>query len=96
MNLFLKMVMVICSILLFLFVGAFLTAQCDGCWDPAMEMALQALKSQRTWKWVHLGGHEWCCSACGEIEHTEGSWEHPLRDREWKYCHACGARMVEK
>ena len=25
----------------------FLTAQCDGCWDPAIEMALQALKRQQ-------------------------------------------------
>lgn len=24
---------------------AFLMAQCDGCWDPAIEMALQALKA---------------------------------------------------
>jgi ribosomal protein L37E len=46
-------------------------------------------------KWVHLGGDEWCCSACGEIEHTEGSWEHPLKDREWKYCRTCGAKMYE-
>lgn len=38
---------------------------------------------------------EWCCSACGEIEHTEGSWEHPLKDREWKYCRTCGAKMYE-
>ena len=29
----------------------FLTAQCDGCWDPAIEMALQALKRQQ---W-HIG-----------------------------------------
>ena len=25
----------------------FLTAQCDNCWDPAIEMALQALKRQQ-------------------------------------------------
>ncbi len=47
-------------------------------------------------KWVHLGGDEWCCSACGEIECTEGSWEHPLKDRGWKYCRTCGARMDEE
>ena len=46
-------------------------------------------------KWEHLGGDTWRCSACGEIEHTEGSWEHPLKDREWKYCRTCGAKMYE-
>ena len=51
--------------------------------------------TQKTGKWVHLGGDEWCCSACGEVEHTEWSWEHPLRDYGWKYCHTCGAKMVE-
>ena len=46
-------------------------------------------------KWMHLGGDEWCGSACGEIECTEGSWEHPLKDRGWKYCRTCGAKMEE-
>ena len=40
-------------------------------------------------KWIHLGGDEWCCTACGEVIHTEGSWEEPTR----KYCHECGAKI---
>lgn len=39
--------------------------------------------------WVHLGGDEWCCSQCGEVIHTEGSWEKP----EKKYCSECGIKM---
>lgn len=39
--------------------------------------------------WAHLGGDEWCCSACGEVITTEGSWENPKK----KYCHECGAKM---
>lgn len=40
-------------------------------------------------KWVHLGGDEWCCSSCGNVIHTEGSWEKPGK----KYCEECGAKM---
>ena len=40
-------------------------------------------------KWAHLGGDEWCCTACGEVIHTEGSWEKPDK----KYCYECGAKM---
>lgn len=39
--------------------------------------------------WAHLGGDEWCCTACGEVIHTEGSWEKPNK----KYCYECGAKM---
>jgi NAD-dependent SIR2 family protein deacetylase len=39
--------------------------------------------------WEHLGGDEWCCTACGEVIHTEGSWEKPDK----KYCYECGAKM---
>lgn len=39
--------------------------------------------------WVHLGGDEWCCSNCGEVIFTEGSWEKPTD----KYCNNCGAKM---
>ena len=41
-------------------------------------------------RWEHLGGDEWCCSACGEVTTTEGSWEKPSK----KYCYECGAKMV--
>ena len=43
-------------------------------------------------KWRHLGGDEWCCTNCGYIVFTEGSWEHP-KERGKDYCEHCGADM---
>ena len=40
-------------------------------------------------RWAHLGGDEWCCSACGFVITTEGSWDKPTK----KYCEDCGTRM---
>ena len=40
-------------------------------------------------RWAHLGGDEWCCSACGFVITTEGSWDKPTK----KHCEDCGARM---
>lgn len=40
-------------------------------------------------RWAHLGGDEWCCSACGFVITTEGSWYKPTK----KYCEDCGAKM---
>lgn len=40
-------------------------------------------------RWAHLGGDEWCCSACGFVLTTEGSWDKPTK----KYCEDCGAKM---
>ena len=40
-------------------------------------------------RWEHLGGDEWCCSACGFVLTTEGSWDKPTK----KYCEDCGAKM---
>lgn len=40
-------------------------------------------------RWAHLGGDEWCCSACGFVITTDGSWDKPTK----KYCEDCGARM---
>ena len=40
-------------------------------------------------RWTHLGGDEWCCSECGFVISTEGSWEKPTQ----KYCEDCGAKM---
>lgn len=40
-------------------------------------------------RWRHMGGDEWSCTMCGEVIHTEGSWERPSD----KYCRECGARM---
>lgn len=42
--------------------------------------------------WVHIGGDEWCCSNCGYVISTEGSWEKP----EKKFCEECGADMRKK
>ena len=45
-------------------------------------------------KWEHMGGDEWCCSQCGNVISTEGSWEHPLSDEcKMYYCNICGADM---
>lgn len=40
-------------------------------------------------EWCHIGGDEWCCSYCGHIVSTEGSWEKPTK----KYCSECGTKM---
>lgn len=40
-------------------------------------------------KWIHLGGDEWCCSSCGFVITTEGSWDKPTK----KYCEDCGSKM---
>jgi len=45
--------------------------------------------AQRRGRWEHLGGDEWCCTACAHVITTEGSWERPWQ----KYCEECGARM---
>ena len=44
-------------------------------------------------KWKHRGGDEWFCTNCGYVISTEGSWEHPLSDRNKYYCEHCGADM---
>lgn len=43
-------------------------------------------------RWVHLGGDEWCCSACGFVITTDGSWDKPTK----KYCEDRGAKIDEK
>lgn len=40
-------------------------------------------------EWEHLGGDEWCCTHCGHVTSTEGSWEKPW----YLYCPNCGAGM---
>lgn len=42
--------------------------------------------------WSHLGGDEWCCTNCGNVINTEGSWEKPTK----KFCDECGADMREE
>ena len=43
-------------------------------------------------RWAHLGGDEWCCSACGFVITTEGSWDKPAK----KYCEDCGTKMEQE
>ena len=40
-------------------------------------------------RWEHLGGDEWCCTVCGEVITTDGSWVKPDK----KYCYECGSKM---
>lgn len=55
--------------------------------EPAADVA-----PVRHGEWWHLGGDEWCCTNCGNVIHTEGSWERP----EKKYCDECGAKMMKE
>lgn len=51
--------------------------------------AVNKWNDRPTGKWVHLGGGEYSCNACGNVIHTEGSWEKP-----WEhFCPACGMEM---
>lgn len=62
----------------------------DGKFQHWVEIQLAAdVKPVVHGLWVHLGGDEWCCSACGFVISTEGSWEKPDK----KYCEDCGAKM---
>lgn len=48
-------------------------------------------------KWIHLDGDEWCCSCCGRVINTEGSWEQPLSEEQQRwFCEGCGADMRER
>lgn len=58
----------------------------------ALDLAIKALQEKLQGEWIHLGGDEWCCSECGHVITTEGSWENPL-DREEYHCTICGADM---
>lgn len=42
--------------------------------------------------WEHLGGSDWCCSNCGFVIATEGSWDKPTK----KHCEECGVKMDEE
>lgn len=64
--------------------GDYATAFCEIAHLPAADVRLVVRG-----RWAHLGGDEWCCTACGNVIHTEGSWEKP----EKKFCEDCGADM---
>lgn len=73
---------------------SFLMQSCVECWDPAMEMALQALNAQRTGKWTREKNYGmWKCSVCG----CKVKRDNPLKGNIWNYnyCPNCGCRMVE-
>lgn len=64
-----------------------------------MEQAVAVLKDlpsaepeRKTGEWRHLGDDEWCCTNCGYVVSTEGSWEHP-KEQGKDYCEHCGADM---
>lgn len=69
-----------------------LNVWCGGCGsavecilaEPAADVALVVHG-----RWVHLGGDAWCCSTCGFVITTAGSWDKPTK----KYCEDCGAKM---
>lgn len=66
-------------------------------WDKAIDTAVKVVEKlpaadvapMKHGRWSHLGGDEWCCSNCGHIVTTEGSWERPWQ----KFCPNCGADM---
>ena len=68
-------------------------------WNDAVSIVENApdadVVERKIGKWVHLGGDEWCCSVCGHVTFTEGSWEHPL-ERGNFYCEHCGAKLGDK
>lgn len=57
--------------------------------DMIEDMPIVDVQEVKHGKWVHLGGDEWCCSECGFVITTEGSWDKPTG----KYCEECGAKM---
>lgn len=58
--------------------------------DIADHLVARGVTIQQQAKWIHLGGDEWACSACGNVISTEGSWEKPTQ----KHCDECGAKML--
>ena len=70
-------------------------------WDGHTEanvtrmLSLPDVVERKKGKWEHLSGDEWICNQCGFVLSTEGSLEHPLKDREKFYCEHCGADMRE-
>ena len=58
----------------------------------AYDLAIKALEEKTQGEWIHIGSDEWCCSECGCVITTEGSWEHPLSIGAY-HCENCGADM---
>lgn len=68
--------------------------RCDMIQDLQAAPTISPDEVRGVGEWAHLGGDEWCCSECGHVITTEGSWEHPLEVGA-KHCENCGARMAE-
>lgn len=74
-----------------------LVGWCQDLRKPGLEQALAMLNEEPVadvapvicGRWEHLGGDEWCCSSCGFVITTEGSWDKPTK----KHCEECGAKM---
>lgn len=67
---------------------------CRACWVDDMLDEVECFQPSDVapvvhGRWAHLGGDEWCFSACGFVITTEGSWDKPTK----KYCEDCGAEM---
>lgn len=67
----------------------------NHCLRAIYQMPAADVVERKKGKWEHLSGDEWICNQCGFVLSTEGSWEHPLKDREKFYCEHCGADMRE-
>lgn len=68
---------------------------CEGLYEAielTNEIPSEDVVLEMRGRWVHLGGDEWCCSACGFVITTEGSWDKPTK----KYCEDCGAKMEQE
>ena len=57
--------------------------------DIADHLIANGVTFRERGEWVHIGGDEWRCPACGNVIFTEGSWEKPTQ----KHCDECGADM---
>lgn len=66
---------------------------CEGLYEAIElinEIPSEDIASVARGRWIHLGGDEWCCSACGFVIFTEGSWEKPIKNtariagQKWK------------
>ena len=77
----------ICDLCDCLYPDACCSNKCD--WMEELEEDAVDVAPVVNGKWIHLGGDEWCCSACGFVITTEGSWDKPTK----KYCEDCGTRM---
>lgn len=74
--------------------------------NSALDMAIEAIKAQRTGKWIEKSINEWSrkvfCSECGctaPFEHVSNGDIYSAGgygvNNKTKFCPNCGARMIE-